>query len=96
MKPVRVDEDPGAVSLRVSAADAEEAFTWQGTLNEGERVRVDVVLPGADGESIFESPWFWIVTGAVVAAGAAVGLYFILDGAADLEPNSKNVVNLDL
>ncbi len=34
-------------------------------------------VQGDPGESVFESPWFWVVGGVVLLAGAGVGAYFL-------------------
>jgi tetratricopeptide (TPR) repeat protein len=97
-RPLKLDQDPrDLVTLRVALPDDDGEFRWQGPVREGEQIPIDVTFPeSAGGSSIFESPWFWVATGVVVAAGAAVGLYFILDAGADLEPRGDKVVSLDI
>lgn len=98
-RPLKIEQDPSdLVTLRVTHPDDDgSAFRWQGPVREGEQIPIDVEFPeSAGGSSIFSSPWFWVATGVVVAAGAAVGLFFILDANADLEPRGDTAMNVDI
>ncbi len=84
-RPLVFELDPGEHRL-VLQNEGYEPYRWEGTLADGQHVRLDVDLTAvqpaapAQGESLVESPWFWVVTVAAVmlVAGAAVGTYFAL------------------
>lgn len=67
-----VEVDPGRQAVTVSAP-GHTTFTWDGRVDDGARVSVDVVLiPIAPPpENIVESPVFWV--GMVLIAGAIAG-----------------------
>ena len=67
-----VEVDPGTQAITVSAP-GHTTFTWDGRVDDGARVAVDVVLiPIAPPpENIVESPVFWV--GMVLLAGAIAG-----------------------
>ena len=94
-RPLVLEVDPGDHRLRV-ASDAHEPFEWEGTLLEGQRLRLEVSLaartvaaPVEAGSSstVLESPWFWIVTGAIVIA-AGVGIALFVGQPEQVEPLS--------
>lgn len=86
-RPVRVELDPGPVKLTVKRIGDENAFQWNGELAAGERQSVLVELQEADsGESILGEWWFWAAVGGAAAVGLGLGLFFVLDANADLEP----------
>ncbi len=45
------------------------------------------------GSNVLEEPWLWIVIGAVVLGGAAVGIWYA-DDQAQLRPNSGMPIDL--
>jgi len=67
-----VEVDPGTQAVTVSAP-GHTTFTWDGRVDDGARVSVDVVLIpiAAPPENIVESPVFWV--GMVLIAGAIAG-----------------------
>lgn len=95
-RPLEVEADSGPHALRVDLP-RHRPWLWEGRLRDGQYTTLDVNLELApvevETQSIFASPVFWIITGAVVLAGAAVATYFIWDGA-QLDPGSSNVVDL--
>lgn len=95
-RPLEIEADAGPHALRVDLP-RHRPWLWEGRLRDGQYSTLDVRLELApvevETQSVFESPVFWIITGAVVLAGAAVATYFIWDGA-QLDPGSPNVVDL--
>ena len=103
-RPVSIEGDPGTHALTVRR-DGYEAFVWEGALRDGERREIAVeLLPlgsggggasgtdGDDGGSIFTSPVFWVVVGALLVGGGVAAYLILQDGG--LEPNSDRVVEL--
>lgn len=70
--PQTVEVDPGTQAVTVSAP-GHTTFAWDGRVDDGARVPVDVVLVpiAAPPENIVESPVFWV--GMVLLAGAIAG-----------------------
>ena len=95
-RPLEVEADAGQHALRVDLP-RHRPWLWEGRLRDGQytsiTVRLELAPVEVETQSIFESPVFWIIAGAVVLAGSAVATYFIWD-AAQLEPGSPNVVDL--
>ena len=99
-RPISIDTDPGSHTLSVRHSDS-APFLWEGNVSEGELLSVtyeptedDDESGGGEeeGSSVFESPWFWVITGAIVAAGAGVGLFLYWDSL-ELEPNNPGTVS---
>ena len=70
--PQTVEVDPGTQAVTVSAP-GHTTFTWDGRVDDGARVSVDVTLipSAAPPENIVESPVFWV--GMALLAGAIAG-----------------------
>jgi hypothetical protein len=70
--PQTVEVDPGTQAVTVSAP-GHTTFTWDGRVDDGARVSVDVTLIpiAAPPENIVESPVFWV--GMALLAGAIAG-----------------------
>lgn len=92
--PFRVELDPGRRVVEVRA-DGYQEFRWEDRVPEAEIRELPVQLEEIpEAPSIVASPWFWVVTGVVIAAGAAVGYYFLdKDAQLDGQPGTT-VVNL--
>lgn len=72
------DLPPG--EYRVRASDGDDAVESTVDVVAGRRVRLALEIPSS---SVFESPWLWLSVGALVAAGAAVGIVLFLDREGD-------------
>ena len=78
--PQTVEVDPGTQAVTVSAP-GHTTFTWDGRVDDGARVSVDVTLIpiAAPPENIVDSPVFWVgmalLAGAI--AGGLTGVYLI-------------------
>jgi hypothetical protein len=95
-RPLVLQSDPGSHTIDV-ARPGFERFEWVGSLGDGQMLDVAVELrpeaaPGGGG-NVLEEPWLWIVIGAVVLGGAAVGIWYA-DDQAQLRPESMMVVPL--
>ncbi len=92
--PFRVELDPGRRVVEVRA-DGYQEFRWEDRVPEADIRELPVQLEEIpEAPSIVASPWFWVVTGVVIAAGAAVGYYFLdKDAQLDGQPGTT-VVNL--
>lgn len=97
-----LEVDAGEHVVRVDA-EGYEPFEWSRSVGDGTETTITVSLvpllrqapPVADeGDDLLSSPWLWIVVGAVVLGGAAVGI-FLADDAAQLTPAGPNVVRFD-
>ncbi len=108
-RPLEVFAEPGDIRVSVKAEGDSEPFVWERSVTRGKTQVVDVTMrelpPDEDdvepmddeddeGGGLLSSPVFWLVTGAVLIAGAGVGTYFIVDSNADLKPESGNVLRL--
>lgn len=99
-RPWRLRLDPGSHALSVSLLGY-DVFRWEGTLADGERLDLRVVLtalaPAAPAErrDWWRSSVLWTVVG-VVALGAAAALTVALtvDGSSSLQPRSDRRVTL--
>ncbi len=95
-RPIRVETDPGTHRIVAEHPDY-KPFEWTGTLADGahESIHVHMVRlpPHIETRSIFASPVFWIIAGAIVLGGAAVGGYLLYQNA-QLKPLSDHPVNL--
>lgn len=94
-RPFVLEVDPGRHGVVVTLEHF-RPFTWEGEIMPGGAEALTVRLepePTTASTSIVEEPLLWIVIGAVVIAGAAVGGYFAWD-AAQLRPESQNVIRL--
>ncbi|MEM6955233.1 MAG: tetratricopeptide repeat protein [Myxococcota bacterium] len=83
----RVEADPGRRGL-TAEREGYEPYTWEGDLSDGETrtLEVEMVEVPSESRSVFRSPIFWAITGAVlVGAGVGVGIY--LRNNAQLDPN---------
>ena len=83
---LELEEDPGEHAVRV---ELEGFSSWRRglTLEDGERVRLEVSLDPLPGTTeLHESPWLWIIVGAlVIAGGVTAGVLLYED--AQLEPS---------
>lgn len=81
-RPLEVEADPGQHTV-TAQAEGFLPFTWEGRLSDGQRLSVFVELEPlpSEGGSIFSSPVFWVITGIVVLAGAAVTGYILYENA---------------
>ncbi|MEM9188958.1 MAG: tetratricopeptide repeat protein [Myxococcota bacterium] len=71
-----LDEHGGTLVRVVRDVDAQESHS-----SEEEELFVPTSTPSSPGEadegsSVFASPWFWIITGVIVAAGATTAVLF--------------------
>lgn len=95
-RPLVLELDPGERRLRL-ANETYEPFVWEGTLLEGQQLRLEPELvlrdvPGnvaldEDESSVLASPWFWTITGVIVI-GAAAALLLLLGQPDRVEPLS--------
>ncbi|MBN8612145.1 MAG: tetratricopeptide repeat protein, partial [Deltaproteobacteria bacterium] len=98
-RPMILEADPGTHAVDVSLTGY-EPFTWSGQLADGALIDVPVVLTqlavqgGGGGGSVAEEAWFWLLIGGLVAVGAGLATYFILDDQAQLRGQSDMVVRL--
>ncbi len=91
-----IETDAGSHNIEAER-EGYETFTWDGSIRDGERRRIEVVMEEIQREArrpIRQSPAFWIITGVVIV-GAAVLTGILLQRGAQLEPETDNVVNLD-
>lgn len=88
-RPMIVEVDPGTHTV-VITADGHATFTWDGQTTDGGRASVDVTLvplASGGGESIADSPGFWIgIVLAAAAIGGGIGLGLFLQDDAQLDP----------
>ena len=82
---LEIETDPGQTGLQASR-EGYEAWTWEGRLSDGERqtLQVEMVEIEVETTSVFKSPIFWIIAGAVVV-GAGVGVGLFLQNNAQLD-----------
>jgi hypothetical protein len=66
---------PGSYTI-VASSDGYEASSATTVVKSGETTEVSIAL--VEESSIFESPWFWIVSSAVVVAAGATAIGFAL------------------
>jgi hypothetical protein len=66
--PNRFTVPPGSYDI-VASADGFEGSTTLAHVKSGETTHVSITL--SEETSVFETPWFWVVTSAVVVAAAA-------------------------
>jgi len=100
-RPMILEADPGTHAVDVSLTGY-EPFSWSGQLADGALVDVPVVLTqlvtqggeSGGGGSVAEEAWFWLLIGGLVAVGAGLATYFILDDQAQLRGQSDMVVRL--
>ena len=95
-RPLVLEVNPGEHRLRV-AGEGYEPYEWEGALLEGQRLRIDVALAPSlaeaapsdveDSASVLSSPWFWVITGAIVL-GAAAAAIVVLGQPEQIEPLS--------
>lgn len=95
--PPSFELDPGPHRLVVQAPER-HPFEWDGTLTEGQHLRLHVDLEpsdpmtdGAEGGSVLSSPWFWAAGVVVVGALVTGGVFLFRDGD-QLDPMSDRVV----
>ena len=88
-----IELDPGQHGL-VTEREGYEPFTWEGSLSDGDRKRLQVVMAERarteEGRSIARSPLLWIIVAVVAGAGAA-GLGIWAKRNAQLDPAYDNV-----
>lgn len=83
--PLELALDPGRHVLEALAPGRIE-HRWEDRLGSGDRRTIALDLPLVPrGEEVWESPWFWVVAGVVVAAGTAMAGILAHD-AAQLRP----------
>lgn len=100
-RPLVLEADPGTHAVDVTLTGY-EPFTWSGELGDGALLEVPVTLvaiplagpSGGGGGSIAEEAWFWLLVGGVVAVGAGLVTYFVLDDQAQLRGESPMVIRL--
>jgi len=86
-RPLVLETDPGEHALRIEV-EGLSPFTWQGSLERGERLFLDAVFEDEGAPAIWSSPLFWIAVGAaVVAAGVVTGI--VLYEGAQLDPRTS-------
>lgn len=94
-RPLPVEVDAGERSLSVEEP-GRQPFFWRGELAEGERRRVDVLLPthggDADGRGWYGSPWVWLVAGGVVAIAATIVVVVLATSDDPLQPRTDLVL----
>ena len=89
--PLELSLDPGAHVLEASAPGRVDQ-RWEGRLASGDRQAVVLDLPLVPrGEEVWESPWFWVIVGAVVVGGAVAGAV-IAQEEAQLDPRGDGFV----
>jgi hypothetical protein len=100
LRPLVLEADPGTHAVDVTLAGF-EPFTWSGTLGDGALLDVPVNLVavpvgggGGGGGGVVEEAWFWLLIGGVVAVGAGLVTYFVLDDQAQLRGESPMVIRL--
>lgn len=85
-RPVRVEADAGPHTL-VTELTGFRPFVWEGTLSDGEHLRVSVLLSPDAGPIVAagdDTAVHWVIAlavGAAVIAGGAVGGYYAWDAA---------------
>jgi hypothetical protein len=98
-RPLVLEADPGTHAVDVTLAGF-EPFSWSGPLGDGALVEVPVTLvaiqiPGSGGGGgVADEAWFWLLIGGVVAVGAGLATYFVLDDQAQLRGESPMVIRL--
>jgi hypothetical protein len=73
--------DPGRHVVEASAESytrAERTVSLERGASQIVRLTLEPIVPLETTSSVFESPFFWVVTSALVAGGVAVGLWAIL------------------
>lgn len=85
-----IESDPGHRAI-VAERAGYESWAWEGDLSDGQRLRLDVTMAErvTESTSIFKSPVFWIITGIVLAGGAAALTWYLVR-AEDLQPTHMN------
>jgi hypothetical protein len=104
-RPLSMEGDAGAHTLTVRRGGG-APFVWEGEVAEGQTRVVEAVFPAPtapdggpdpglpdDGGSVFASPWFWLVTAVVLAAGGVLAGWLVHESL-QLEPNSSRAVEL--
>ena len=96
-RPLVLEADPGTHAVDVTLTGF-EPFTWNGALADGALLDIPVSLvavaaPGGGG-GVVEEAWFWLLIGGVVAVGAGLVTYFVLDDQAQLRAESPMVIRL--
>ncbi len=99
-RPLVLEADPGTHAVDVSLAGF-EPFSWSGALADGALLDVPVVLTrlavtggSGGGGGVAEEAWFWLLIGGLVAVGAGLTTYFVLDDQAQLRGENPMVVRL--
>lgn len=93
-RPLPIIMNPGKHAV-VAERDDFHPFIWEGKLNDGQTLNLDVKFrPKDSGGTILTSPVFWVVTGAVAVVGAAIITAVILQNNAQLDPESDRSVEL--
>lgn len=90
-----VETDAGSHNIEAER-EGYQTFSWDGSLRDGERRRIEVVMEEivVERRPLRKSAAFWIITGVVII-GAAVLTGILLRERAQLEPETNNVVDLD-
>ena len=94
-RPLVLQSDPGRHAIVVTRPGFER-FEWVGTLTDGQMLDLSVELRPVStggGGSVLEEPWLWVVVGALVIGGVAVGTWYA-DDQAQLRPASSMPINL--
>lgn len=95
-RPFVLEVDPGRHGVVVTLEHF-RPFAWEGEIMPGGAEALTVHLEPepvtGGGTPIYEEPLLWIIVGAVVIAGAAIGGYFAWDSA-QLRPESQDVIRL--
>ncbi|MCA9580487.1 MAG: hypothetical protein KC416_01755 [Myxococcales bacterium] len=77
-RPLLLGVTPGPHVLRLALED-HEPFEWRGEIAAGEHITIRPHF-APDEDTLWDSPWFWAITGGVVIGAAAVGLAVGLGG----------------
>lgn len=90
-----VETDAGPHNIEAER-EGYQTFSWDGSIRDGERRRIEVTMEEivVERRPLRKSAAFWIITGVVII-GAAVLTGILLRNAAQLEPETNNVVDLD-
>lgn len=89
----KADDEPSGASPSKTEADSPKADAPPGTVVTRPEVVASPPPPAeASKGSIWASPVFWIVTGAVVAAGGAVAIAFVARPDAEIYGGSSGVI----
>lgn len=97
-RPLQLETDPGTHGVDVSLAGY-EPFHWSGQLRDGALEDIAVLLSpastgGGGGGGVVEEAWFWLMIGGIVAVGAGLVTYFVLDDQAQLRAENPMVIRL--